>query len=137
MDFTSQMCNINPMSDELPSYNPLGGRISYMEEPEDGFLSNILLSRLLAGGNRICGRSYIPRAQKRDCVNCGLRHSSFSQKKTAYCNHCKYASSSILSWYKRRVIQRRLYNSILVLNLMSRSMYTGDIGILDNIMSFL
>ena len=108
MSFTIKYLNIDPKSDDLPPIN-----------------------------DSVYSMTLFPRAHKRDCVNCGLRHSSHSSVGTAYCNHCKYAASDIFSWYKHRTARKRLLNGIFVLNLMSRCIHVGEIGICDNVMSFL
>jgi hypothetical protein len=77
------------------------------------------------------------RSHKRDCVNCDLRHSSTESVVSSYCNKCKNAMITVLSWYRRCVRLRRFVRGVLVLNVLSRRIGVGELGICDNIMIFL
>ena len=136
MRFAGETLNmeIDPTSDELPLINTVGYRLAFADEPEDQF---VIAMRRLTGDDVIRARPLFRRAQKRDCVNCNIRHSSYESVETAYCNHCKHAGSEIFSWYKRCHSTRRFSYGLLTLNVVSRRMGIGEVGISDNIMSFL
>lgn len=141
MRFSEQITNIDPTSDELPPFVPNGVRLTFIEEPIGHEVIDITNLRQLTGSTRIYAMDLFldrqNRAHKRDCVNCNLRHSSHESVETAYCNHCKHAGCEIFSWYKRRLATRRFAHGILALNVLSRRIDVGEVGISENIMKFL
>jgi len=115
MSYDTSFQNINPESEELPPVLPLFTAFPY--------------------GNLI-GTIY-SRATKRDCVNCGLRHSSYESKENAYCLGCTQDGKKIFYWLRKRRSVRRLGSASLVANIISRRLNVSELGILDNIVKFL
>jgi hypothetical protein len=113
--------NIDPTSDEMPPDNPN---------------RSLLFGQRVTGPPDRCFCCWGNHVHTRDCVNCNIRHASRESKENAYCNECKDTGRQIFSWYKRRYSKRYMYHGILVLNVISKRIGTGEAGLSENIMSF-
>lgn len=117
MSLSTSFENIDPNSDVLPPPLPLMIEVANLHE----LFANTIYTR----------------ATKRDCVNCGLRHSSYEEKENAYCLVCERDGTQIVSWLRKRRSIRRLRRSVLVASVVSRKMNISELGIHDSIVKFL
>ena len=109
--------NIDPNSDVLPPPLPLLTSFPNVNGLFDGTIYH--------------------RCTKRDCVNCGLRHSSYEEKDNAYCLFCKRDGATIVSWLRKRRSIRLLRRAVLVVSVVSQKMNISELGIYESIVKFL
>ena len=119
MSLSTSFENIDPNSDALPPLLPL------------------LTAFPIANVNGLFDGTIYHRSTKRDCVNCGLRHSSYEEKENAYCLVCKRDGTTIVSWLRKRRSIRRLRRAVLVASVVSQKMNISELGIHESIVKFL